>query len=136
MTVAASHCGTRAASGPSQIRKRQSTIEGNVDQRIREQEDVEDAPRVVAENPDELLQGGMLFLEPAQLMGLEGEERGLESGEESGPEDQERDGKEEKGKSRQRHFSLRRRSCNRSPSRRLKRARLPIIAGATKLRPS
>ncbi len=109
--------------------------QGNVDERIREQENVEDTPRVVAEDPDELLQGRMLFLEPAQLMGLEGEERGFEAGEKSGPEDQERDGKEKKGKGRQRHFSLRRRSCNRSPSRRLKRARLPIIAGATKLRP-
>ncbi len=78
----------------------------------------------------------MLFLEPAQLMGLEGEERGLESGEKCRPEDQDRDGKKEKGKGRQRHFSLRRRSCNRSPSRRLKRARLPIIAGAPKLGPS
>ena len=77
-----------------------------------------------------------MLLEPAQLMGLEREERGLEAGEKPGPEDQNRDGKKEKGESRAASFlALRRRRANRWPSRRLKRARLPIIAGATKLRP-
>ena len=110
--------------------------EGDVHQRIAEEENVEHASRVFAQDLDELFEGWMRFLEPPKLMGFEGEECGLEPGKESRPENQDRDGKEEKGKSRQRHFSLRRRSCNRSPSRRLKCARLPIIAGAPKLGPS
>ena len=44
----------REASGPSQ--KRTDRIQRNVDQRIPEQEDVEDAARVVAEDLDEILE--------------------------------------------------------------------------------
>ena len=55
--------------------------ERNVHERVGEQENVEHAARIVAENLDELLERRMLFLEPPELMGLEGKERGLESGE-------------------------------------------------------
>ena len=50
----------------------------------------------------------MVFFEPADLMGLERKERGLEPGEKSGAEDQDRDRKKEKDENASRHFSLRR----------------------------
>src|SRR5205807_6458534 len=95
--------------------------ERNVDERVAQKENVENASRILAEDANELSERWMFLLEPAQLMGLEREERGLESREKARPEDQDRDGEKENGEDRQRHFSLRRRSCNRSPSRRLKR---------------
>ena len=69
-------------------------------------------------------------------MRLKRKERSLEAGKKPRPEDQDRNEEEEQGEDRQRHFSLRRQSRDRSPSRRLMRARLPIIAGALMLRPS
>src|SRR5947207_9669339 len=104
----------------------------NVYHHIRKQENVENAARIVAESLDEMFQGWMRFLELAQLMGLEGKERGFEPGKKRRPENQDGDGEEAKDKGRQRHFSLRRRWCNRSSSRKVKLARLPIIAGAIK----
>src|SRR5476651_1596315 len=49
----------------------------NVHERIAEEENVEYAPRIFAKDLDELFERRMLFLEPPELMGLEGEERGL-----------------------------------------------------------
>ena len=69
-------------------------------------------------------------------MRFERKKRRLESGKKPGPKDQDRDEEEEEGEKRQRHFSLRRWSLDLSPSRRVIRARLPIIAGALMLRPS
>ena len=46
----------------------------------------------------------MFFLEPAELMGLQREERRFESREKRRPKDQERDEKKENDKRRQRHF--------------------------------
>ena len=44
--------------------------ERNLDRRVREQENVENAPRVFAEDLDEMFQRGMIFLESPQLMRL------------------------------------------------------------------
>ena len=130
MTVVASQAGTL----PDE--KKAEDHDRNVCKDVAEKEDIEDAPRILAKDVDEVLERRIFFLQLPELMGLEREQRGFEPREKRGPEDQDRDGKEEKSKSRQRHFSLRRRGCNRSPSGKVKRARLPIIAGATKLRPS
>ena len=92
--------GTRAASGPSQIRKRQRTTSGTLTSTSAEQEDVEDAARILAKDADEFLERRMFLLEPPELMGLEGEERGLQSGEKRRPEDQDRDDEKEKDESR------------------------------------
>ena len=70
----------------------------NVHERVGEQENAQNASRIIAKNLDELFERRVFFLEPPKLMRLEGEERGLESGKKRGPKDQNRDRKEEKRK--------------------------------------
>jgi hypothetical protein len=54
--------------------------ERNIDERIPEQENVEDASRILAKDLDELLERRVLFLEPPELMRLERKKCGLQSG--------------------------------------------------------
>ena len=118
IAIAASQCGScAAASGPSQRTNETEDDERHVDEHVAEQEDVEDAPRVIAKDLDEVLQRRMLVLEAAQLVRLEREERGLQSGEERGAEDENRDDQDEEDETAERHSALRRRLCEHSPSR-------------------
>jgi hypothetical protein len=71
--------------------------ERHVGEDVAEQEDVQDAPRVLAEDVNEFLQRRMFLLQLPELMRLEREERGFEAREERRPDDQDRDEKKENG---------------------------------------
>ncbi len=51
---AASQAGRWVTSGPSQIRMTTQHDERHVDHRVAEEEDVEDAPRILAEDAEEI----------------------------------------------------------------------------------
>jgi hypothetical protein len=76
----------------------------------------------------------MMIFQPAQLMRLEREKRGLQSGKKHGAQNQHRDTEKEKSQDSCRHFSPRRRLRNRLPSEKLQRARLPIISATLKVK--
>src|SRR2546430_5761883 len=111
-------------------------VDRDVRENVAEQENVENPARARAKDADEFFERWMLLLEAAELMGLEREERGLEPGKKRRPKDEDGDEKKKNGDGQRRHGRLRRRRRSDRSSRRLKRRRLPIIAGAVKLRPS
>ena len=133
MTVAASHCGTRRRQRAFPEKEQTEHHQRNVDENVGQQQDVQNAARILAKHLDELLEGRMLFLEPAELMRLEGKERGLKSGKKRGTKNQKRDDQQEKREAERRHPSPRPRLRHRVPSEEPKRARLPIISAALKL---
>ena len=63
----------------------------HVDERVAEEENVEDAPRVVAEEPEEIGERGMLFVQALDLVAFQREERRLQPGKKRRAGDQEDD---------------------------------------------
>ena len=81
MTVAAAQSGTCGREPPFPKEEKREHHERHVHERVAEQDHVQDAARVVAEDVDEILQRRVVFLEAAKLMRLQCEERGLQPGE-------------------------------------------------------
>ena len=103
-----------------------------VNEHVAEEQDIEDAARMIAEGLDEVLQRRMLVLETAELVRFEREQRGLQAGEESGSEDQCADEQQEQSEEESGHSAPWSRvvySCGRNST----RAGLPLISAATRL---
>ena len=101
---------------------------------VAQEQDVEDAPRIIAEGLNEILQRGMLILEPTKLVRLEREERRLQPGEKRGEKNESRDNRQENDEAGRGHSAPRRRSRPQSRGGKIKRAGLPLISDGSKLR--
>ncbi len=110
-------------------------MSGTFTTRVAQQEDVEDAARVVAEGLDEMLERWMMILEAAELVRLEREERRLQSGEKRGEKDEPSDDRQQNDERGRGHPAARRRSRPQFPRGKFKRAGLPLISDGSKLTP-
>ena len=108
--------------------------ERDIDDRVAEQEHVEDAARVIAKRLDEVLQRRMSVLEPSKLVRLERKQRRLQAREQRRETGERRDDREEQNETADCHSAARRRSRAHLPRGKFKRAGLPLILDGSKLR--
>ena len=107
-------------------------IERHIDERVTEQEDVEDAARILAEDAQEISQRRVLRLQALNLVPFQGEQRRLQAGEKRRAGNQENDRAKKKREPDCRHPSP---AAVRTSALRGKTmgARLPVISAEPKL---
>jgi len=104
----------------------------HIDQRVAQQQNIEDAPRIIAKSAQEIAERSVLFFEPLDLMALEREQRRLQTRKKRRAENEKDDRAKENAKTDRRHPSV---AAVRGTAllRKRMRAGLPVISAETRL---